>query len=119
MSFDMNVEAGKVKKTFTVAGRQRNRVRKTVKKKVNGVRERGDRQAIYRSQHRTQSPSPPNKHRHEHTHTLLKKKKRKEKRTHFFRKESGALRPLNTPRYTDSLNIFSLNIYVMPTSILS
>jgi hypothetical protein len=40
MSFDMNVEAGKVKKTFTVAGRQRNRVRKTVKKKVNGVRER-------------------------------------------------------------------------------
>ena len=119
MSFDMNVEAGKVKKTFTVAGRQRNRVRKTVKKKVNGVRERRQTSYLQITTPHTVTLATQQAQTRTHTHTLLKKKKRKEKRTHFFRKESGALRPLNTPRYTDSLNIFSLNIYIMPTSILS
>lgn len=104
MSFDMNVEAGKVKKTFTVAWRQRNRARKTAKKKVNGVRERRQTSYLQITTPHTVTlatqQAQTRTHTHTHTHTRTLKKKKEKKRTHFFRKESGALRPLKSKHAT-------------------
>jgi hypothetical protein len=88
MSFDMNVEAGKVKKTFTVAWRQRNRARKTAKKKVNGVRERRQTSYLQITTPHTVTLATQQAQTRTHTHTrvLLKKRKKKKELTFFERK---------------------------------
>jgi hypothetical protein len=114
MSFDMNVEAGKVKKTFTVAGRQRNRVRKTVTKKVNGVRERRQTSYLQITTPHTVTLATQQAQTRTHTHTLKKKEKKRKKNSLFSKgkRRSQTSKHATIHRLSEPFLSFSLRISI-------